>query len=119
MSFNFDGNEIEFSLFSGDPGGFSWTWNGNKWISEEISEDKENGDIIDADLEDTRKKVLFQFRRVLEMRHKPEWSLIIDKKGNVKLPDTLPRELFETLKAILNTILNKSGIEYNVKWPGK
>ncbi len=53
------------------------------------------------------------------MRHKPEWSLIIDKKGNVKLPDTLPRELFETLKAILNTILNKSGIEYNVKWPGK
>jgi hypothetical protein len=101
--FDFRGKETEISIQDSRGEGFIWINVGdNDWEGSENNEDLEERDA---------KNILARFRKVLTLRDKLEW-MPYEEKGEIQINPDFPRELFETIK----TVLNKNGIKYDFVW---
>ena len=97
------GEGIEFSISGRNYGGFVWLqeFDNPSWILTEVE-----------GTESQHNKLLKRLRRVLKMRRKLEWLPAYNEDGVLQIPQNVPREIFETLKAIMN----KHGVPSDLVW---
>jgi len=105
LSFDFTEEGIEFGIVDGKYNGFSWLQEFDDPIWK-LQENEESNALAEN-------RVLKQLRQILKMRHKLEWLPAYDEDGELQIPQNVPREIFETLKAIMN----KHGFAENILWP--